>query len=62
MVTVAAPAVFNWLVTTAPKYALSPSARKRGNVALSVSGLLMRTSASLDPNRDARSAATAMIR
>ena len=47
---------------TAPKCARSPTARKRGNVGLSVSGLLTRTSLSPDPNRELRSAATAMIR
>ena len=31
---------------------MSPTARKRGNVGLSVSGLLIRTSLSPDPNRD----------
>ena len=33
IVTVAGPAVFSWLVTTAPNDALSPTARKRGNAA-----------------------------
>ena len=40
IVTVAGPAVFNWLVTTAPNDALSPTARKRGNVAFSVTRLV----------------------
>jgi hypothetical protein len=61
-VTVAGPAVFNWLVTTAPNEALSPTARNRGNVAFKVTGLLIRISLSADPNREARSPATAMIR
>ena len=62
MVTTAVPAAGSWLVTTAPNDALSPTARKRGNVGFSVSGLLMRTSLSPDPKRELRSPATAMIR
>ena len=60
--TIAAPPVLSWFVTTAPKYDLSPTARKRGNAGLSVTGLLIRISVSPAPNRDARSAATAMMR
>src|SRR5262245_16192776 len=62
IVTVALPLLFNWLVTTAPNAALSPRARKRGNVGFIVSGLLTRISLSAEPKRDALSAATAMIR
>ena len=62
MVTVAVPFVLSWLVTTAPKDALSPRARKRGNVGFMVSGLLTRISLSAEPKRDALSAATAMMR
>src|SRR4051812_7866132 len=61
-VTVAAPAVFNWLITTAPNAALSPTARNRGNVGFSVTGLLMRISVSADPNRELPPPATAMMR
>ena len=62
IVTIADPGSLSWLVTTEPKYALSPRAMNRGNAALSTTGLLMRISLSADPNRDALSAATAMMR
>ncbi len=52
IVTTAVPAAVSWLVTTAPNDALSPTARKRGNVGFSVSGLLMRISLSPDPKRE----------
>ena len=42
------PPVVNWLVTTAPNDALSPTARKRGNVGFSVTGLLIRISLSAE--------------
>jgi hypothetical protein len=62
IVTVAGPPVFSWFVMTAPNDALSPTARNRGNVGLSVIGLLMRISLSADPKRDPLSPATAMMR
>ena len=62
MVTMAVPASFSWLVTTEPKNALSPRVMNRGNAAFSTTGLLIRISLSPDPNRDALSPATAMMR
>ena len=60
--TMAVPAAGNWLPTTAPKNASSPTARKRGKAEVSVMGLLVRTSALPDPKRERRSPATAMMR
>ena len=62
MVTMAVPLSFSRLCTTAPKRAVSPAARKRGNAGFSSTGLLVRISRSSHPKRDARSPATAMIR
>jgi hypothetical protein len=62
MVTTAAPPWGSWLATIDPNSARSPTARKRGNAGFNVTGLLMRISLSPDPNRDALSAATAMMR
>src|SRR3954454_22653039 len=62
IVTVALPGCLSCECTTAPKYALSPTARKRGQVGVSSTGLLMRISFCAQPKRDALSPATAMMR
>ncbi len=62
IVTIASPFRATWLVRTDPKSAVSPEARKRGNAAFKSRGLLTRTSACPQPNRESLSPATAMIR
>jgi hypothetical protein len=49
----AVPAVESWLVTTAPEVCAIADREESRNAGLSVSGLLMRTSLSPDPKREA---------